>query len=413
MMKKTFLTIFLFSLTLIAYNQTHNLRYYLDEAVKNSPLLKDYGNQYNSALTDSQLINAAHKPLVEARSQLQYSPAYHSFGYDEVITDGGLYTAVLGISQTIFNRKTLDNKYKSVEIQKNSVNNSVLVSKKELIKIITDQYLTAYSGYTDFMFNKSFLDLFHKENEIVSQFVKNGIAKQTDYLALLLESQNQEILVSQTKGQYIKELMILNQLCGLTDTTFFELPDPQLGITGTADITRLPAYLQYRIDSILIENEKLAIDLQYKPKLNWFADAGFLSSTPWNFYQHFGYSAGISLNIPVYDGKQKNLAKQKLEFDQNSRSAYENNFRKQYIQQINQLESELKSLDNIGSQLSLQLKTSAQLVAALKDQLEAGIIQMTEYINALKNYKNSGRNINLNNVQKLQVINQMNFLLTK
>jgi hypothetical protein len=60
-----------------------------------------------------------------------------------------------------------------------------------------------------------------------------------------------------------------------------------------------------------------------------------------------------------------------------------------------------------------QLSTSDQLVTALKDQLEAGIIQMTEYINAIKNYKTINRNINLINVQKLQVINEMNFLLTK
>jgi hypothetical protein len=60
-----------------------------------------------------------------------------------------------------------------------------------------------------------------------------------------------------------------------------------------------------------------------------------------------------------------------------------------------------------------QLKTSDQLVNALKGQLEAGIIQMTEYINAIKNLKNISRNINLIKMQKLQVINEMNFLLTQ
>jgi hypothetical protein len=60
-----------------------------------------------------------------------------------------------------------------------------------------------------------------------------------------------------------------------------------------------------------------------------------------------------------------------------------------------------------------QLSTSDQLVKALKDQLEAGNIQMTEYINAIKNNKTVNRNINLINVQKLQVINEMNFLLTQ
>jgi hypothetical protein len=60
-----------------------------------------------------------------------------------------------------------------------------------------------------------------------------------------------------------------------------------------------------------------------------------------------------------------------------------------------------------------QLKTSDQLVKALKDQLEAGIIQMTDYINALKNFRTMSRNLNMVNIQKLQVINEINFLLTQ
>ena len=60
-----------------------------------------------------------------------------------------------------------------------------------------------------------------------------------------------------------------------------------------------------------------------------------------------------------------------------------------------------------------QVETAKQLVNALKEQLESGNIQMTEYINAVKNYKTISRNINMVNVQKLQVINEMNFLLTQ
>jgi hypothetical protein len=60
-----------------------------------------------------------------------------------------------------------------------------------------------------------------------------------------------------------------------------------------------------------------------------------------------------------------------------------------------------------------QQKTSDQLVIALKEQLEAGIIQMTEYINAIRNFKSISRNMNMINVQKLQVINEINFLLTQ
>ena len=413
-MLRRFPLIFFFSgLTLISYNQSRNLEFYLNQGIHNSPLLNDYRNQISSAVADSLIIGAAKKPLIEAKSQLLYSPYYHNFGYDEVITNGGTYTAVVGVTQNIFNNKEISNKYNSVDIQKQLVNNSSMISANELNKLITEQYLTAFSGYSDLIFNKTFLELSKKENVLVKQFVKNGVYKQTDYLALLVETQSQEILVRQLESQYRKDLSSLNELCGLNDSSWFELVKPELKINGTPDISKFPAFLQYKIDSVRIENEKAAIDIRYRPKFSWFADAGFLTSNPWNFYSHLGYSAGISLNVPVYDGKQRSIEKQKLEIDQDTRKTYENNYQKLYFQQIRQLTNELKALNEMQSRLDDQLNTADQLVKALKEQLEAGIIQMTEYINAIKNYKTIFRNVNLINVQKLQVVNELNFLLTR
>ena len=413
-MYRRLVLIFLFScFAVIARNQSRNLDFYLQEGLKNSPLLNDYRNQLSSAISDSLLIRAAKMPLVEAKSQLQYSPVYDNFGYDEVITDGGNYSAVMGVSQRIFNKKALDNKYKSVSLQKLSIDNSSRLSAFELNKIITDQYLTVFSIYSDLLFNRTFLKLSRDENEIVELFVKNGVCKQTDYLSFLLETQSQDILVNQLDGLFKKEQLILNKLCGINDTVFFDLEEPHLEIRGSPDLLKSPGYIQYKIDSLRIENEKSALDLQYKPRVNWFADAGILTSNPWNFYQHFGYSAGISLNIPVYDGKQKNIEKQKLELNENSRRNYEESYRKQYFQQIQQLYEELKTLNKTSAQTEKQLETSEQLVKALKGQLEKGIIQMTEYINAIKNFRAINRNLILVNIRKLQVINEMNFLFTQ
>jgi outer membrane protein TolC len=413
MFRRLFLVFFLSFLTLLAFNQTHNLEFYLDEGIHNSPLLNDYRNQIKSASSDSLLIRAAKKPLVEVKSQLLYSPSYRNFGYDEIITDQGNYTAVMGVSQPLFNKRETNNKYEAVDIQKRTLNNSSQISIIELKKVITDQYLTSFASYTDFLFNKNFLELLEKENVIVKQLVNNGIAKQTDYLSLLVETQSEEMLVTQIKSQYRKDLMVLNQLCGLNDSTWYELTDPVIEMKGTPDITKSPAYIQYKIDSIRIENEKAAIDIRYRPKINWFADVGFLTSNPWNFYNHFGYSAGVSLNIPVYDGKQRGIEKQKLGFNENSRQAYMDTYYKQYFQQIQRLNLELSSLNEMSSQVENQLRTSEQLVNTLKEQLEEGIIQMTEYINAIKNFKTTSRSINLIKMQKLQVINEMNFLLTQ
>ena len=89
------------------------------------------------------------------------------------------------------------------------------------------------------------------------------------------------------------------------------------------------------------------------------------------------------------------------------------NYKKQYSMQFMQLSNELKSLNETLDQTENQLKTSGQLVNILKDQLEAGLIQMTEYINAIRNYKTINSSRNLIAVQKLQIINEMNFLLTQ
>jgi outer membrane protein TolC len=413
-MNKWLLTALLIQVNIaVIYGQSRNLDFFITEGVKNSPLLNDYRNQISAAYTDSLLTRAAKMPQVEARSQLQYFPVYDHFGYDEVITDGGNYAGVLGVSQSIFNKKTNENRYNSIALQKQSLGISSALTTLELKKLITDQYLAAYTVYNDLQFNIRFLVLSKEENEIVRSFAENGICKQTDYLSLLVETQSQEIIVRQLEGDYKKELIMLNKICGLNDTLPVNLEIPVILKQGIPDISGSPAYRQFKTDSLKIENDKSAIDLRYRPKVSWFADAGFLTSNPWNFYNHFGYSAGLSLSIPVYDGRQRDMEKKKLALSEESRRAYEENYRIQYSQQVRQYSEQLNTLDETILQTNRQLETSEHLVKVLRQQLEAGIVIMTDYINAIKNYRNINRNLLLLNIQKLQVINQMNFVMTQ
>ncbi len=413
MHKRSLFLLILICLPVIAFNQTRNLSYYIDKGLQNSPLLKDYSNQISSALVDSLLIRATKLPQVEARSQLLYSPVYGKFGYDEVVTDGGLYTGVVGVSQNILNRRDINNRYQSVNIQRQSVVNSAKITVADLKRMITAQYLAAFADLNELAFNKSSLELTRREIEIVTRFVSQGLFKQTDLLSLQIETQTQEILVNQLTSQYEKDLRQLNQLCGTDDTETGEISFPDLTLNGTADINRSPLFLQYRIDSLRIENEKQAVDVKYLLKMNWFADAGFLSSTPWNFYTHFGYSAGVGLSIPIYDGHQRVQEKQKLAIAENTRSAYRNTFKTQYDQQIRQFTDELKALQSITSQLEKQLSSSQQLVSALRGQLETGLIQMTEYITAIKNLRSINKSLSDNRIRIQLVINELNYLVTQ
>ncbi|HVN58157.1 MAG TPA: TolC family protein [Bacteroidales bacterium] len=393
--------------------QVKSLQQFINDGLARSPLLKDLSNQVASLAYDSALVRALRKPQIEARSVLQYIPVYSGFGYDEVVTDHGNYQGAVGLSQDIFRRKETGNRLQAVNIERKSINNTSKISANELTKLITEQYLLALSAYNDYTFNSSFLVLLNTENEIVKQLASKGVYRQTDYISLLVETQTQGILVKQMRNDYSGSLKQLNALCGINDTSSIELIMPELSVKGSPDFLNSPSYRQYEIDSLRIANEKSAVDIRYRPKVSWFADAGFLSHDLMSFYSHFGYSAGISLSLPIYDGNQRKLEKQKLEIEENSRGNYRNNFRVKYIMETSRLTDEMNSEKSILSDLESQLKTSGELLRTLKSELESGLIQMTEYLVAVRNHRLINKSLSDSRIRILQIITELNYIINQ
>jgi outer membrane protein TolC len=413
-MRKAAAAIVIFcSVSVSAFAQLKTLDSYINDGLAASPLLKDLSNQYSSTVFDSALIRAAKKPQVDARSVLQYIPVYGKFGYDDVVTDNGSYQGLVGVSQDIFRKREVNNRLEALGIRRSSLVNSKKITVNELRKIITDQYLTAFSVFSDLTFNTSFLALLNSENDLVRQLAAKGIYRQTDYLSLLLETQTQEILVKKLESDFRGSLRQLNIVCGINDTASYTLELPSIQVSGATDITNSPAFLQYRVDSLRISNDRYAIDIRYRPKLSWFADAGFLSHDLTSFYTHFGYSAGLSFSIPIYDGNQRSIEKQKLEAEENTRSNYRDNFTVRYRQQVLQLNSELVSEKQILESLEKQLKTSESLIRGLKTELEAGLVQMTDYLSAVKNYRFINKALSDSRIRIQQVVSEINYTVNQ
>jgi outer membrane protein TolC len=414
MVIRRFIFFFLISgLSLTGMSQSRDLNYYVQEGLQNSPLIKDLKNQFNSASLDSTIIAAQHKPQVEGRSQLLYSPYNSHFGYDEVITDGGNYQAVAYVSQDLFINKKTGNKYQALGYDKQNLNLSVKLSSAELRKTITDLYLESYSVYSDLLFNVSFLDLMKNENMVVNRFVENGIYSQSDFLALLVETGGQEVIITQLRNQYRKDIMSLNELCGIVDTSEVKLQVPIIESQEKSEISDYLVLRQFSLDSLRIINEREALALRYKPSVNWFADAGILTSNPFNFYKHAGVSAGVSLTVPIYDGHQKKFEADKLSLKEDSRSHYSESRKREYGQIYLSLNRELEGIKQVKSGIEKQLAISDQLVKSLRVQLENGIIKMQDYIVAIKNYRNINRNIILSDIDILRVKNEINYILTR
>ena len=397
----------------VAQAQNRTLEFYISQGNKNSPLLIDFQNQINSAALDSILVKAAQKPQVDANAQLMYAPVFGKLGYDDAITNGGNYSSAVSASQYFLNRNVLNNKYQGIRTQKQSLANQKKVSENDLRRVITNQYLTSYADFSDLSFNESFLKLMLQEKELLKTLVDHGVYKQTDFLSLLIETQTQEMLILQLYAQFKKDFRLLNQVCGINDTGKYALALPVINANAPINIAMSPLLMQYKIDSLKIINDKWAIDLRYKPKFNWFTDAGLMSSTPQNFYQHLGFSAGINFSIPIYDGHQRKYETQKLDIQEDSRSSYQRFFITQYDQQMKQLTDELTSIRQLEQQLKKQTNSSTELITLAKSQLNMGNMPITEFINAVKNYLGINHALNQTQIREFQIINEMNYLLQK
>lgn len=400
--------LFLFFITPCAFSQTQGLETYIQQGLQNSPLLKDYQNQLQSSSLDSVLINAQRKPQANAIGQLLVAPAYSGWGYDGAVTNSGNYLGVASVSQNIFAKKIYAPQYEAVSIEKQSITNTSKISEHDLRKGIVDQYLVAYSSLNALTYTESTYKLLKEEEQLLKHFVQQGIYKQTDYLSFEIAIQSQEIQMRQFQMQYRNDLRQLNLICGINDTAYHVLTAPNIQ-PQVSEKNNSPFLAQFKIDSLKITNQKNLVESNYRPRLSWFADAGFLGSNPALLYKNFGTSFGLNFSMPLYDGKQKKIQYQKLSINESTRTNYQQFFKNQYNQHIVQINMQLAENEQLTAQIQKQIASSETLITMSKQLLNKGELSVTDFIVSIKNYIDVKNQYNQTLLTKLQLINEFNY----
>lgn len=389
--------------------QQQNLDYYLKAGLQNSPLLKDYNNRVKSALIDSMRIKAGQGIQVNASSVNSWAPVVRGWGYDEVKTDIAQLSAVVQVLKDITWSKNLQNKYQAIRLQNQAALLESSISARDLKKTIISQYLLAYSDQQFYELNSEVLALLKQEEKIVRELAENGLYRQTEYLSFIVNMHQQELIACQYGFQFRTDLETLNYLCGINDTARFVLAVPDLTPDYSPEIRNTLFYRQFMIDSLRLINAGRQIDLEYQPKLSLFADGGYLSSlasTPW---KNFGASAGLSLTVPIYDGKQKRMQHDQIAISESTRSGYQNFFENQYSQQISVLLHQLASIGKITEKTMEQLTYTKALVDANRVLLNTGDISVTDYLLSVNNYLNAKNLLIEKSAERFRIINELNY----
>lgn len=410
-MAKPFLFLLLtISFATNGFTQPRTLEYYLSKGLAGSPLLNDIENQLSTSGIDSILVLCGYKPQVVVTSQALIAPAGNNIGYDEAITNGGNYAAVIGVKQSLFNEKDKKAQLENISLLKQSIEVNRKISISDLKKTITQQYITAFADFSQIQFIRKSIQMLTDQQKAVKYLVEGGIYQELDLINLAIGIKAQEIAGKQAFIQFKNDVAFLNLISGILDTTTVQLARPELELTNLFDIRQSPVILQLKVDSLRNCNAKYMVDLNYRPKLEAFADAGFMAVKPLNIPRNFGASFGLNFSIPVYDGKQRLQEYKKLEIAEKSRMLYRDFYSTQYWQQYRQLHEQLRLTDELIRDIGSQLTQQLQLIDLYKVEIEKGLVSFTDFLVAVNNYSDTRNSMTVAEMNHLQLINQLNFL---
>lgn len=407
-MRTLILYIFLL-LSIASFSQKREVNFFIEKALLNAALLDDLNNQSSSLSIDSLLYKANLKPQLKAIVFANYAPVINNFGYDTAISNGQNGSAVVSFSQRIFGKSQKNNQLAAITLLKDKVDINKKITKNDIVKAIRLQYIVAFSDNNQFLNLQKQFGLLNTELEILKKFTQKSIYKQTDYLLFLSTVKQQELILLQMKYQFENDLGVLNYLSGTNEKSAIVLTQPEMELKPLIAPGSSIYNQQFEIDSLSIQNQKENIANNYKPSVLLLADAGYNSTLIGQSYKNFGNSVGFNLSIPIYDGNQRKLQTTKNELALETNTAYKKQFERQFKQQQEQLVLKLSQNEMINDQLQIQLKINTTLLEAFNKLLVTGNASIPDFVISLGNSLSIANAIAQNNVERLVLINELNY----
>ncbi len=408
-MKNISLIIFILVLADSSHAQTRSLEYYINHAFATSPLLDEYRNQIELNRLDSQIFRASLKTQVNFLSYNYYAPIINGYGYDEPISNIANASALVQASRNFISKNNLSTQLQSLSFANRSLSDTLQYTEREVKKAIADQYILVYGNLLALNFKKEILDLLMKEDITLKKLTQNNVYKQADYLAFYVNLQQYELDYMQSAILYEADFRTLNYLAGIRDTTLYNLEKPELNENLHFEFNNSVFYKKYVNDSLLIENEKMLIKYEYRPKFGAFTNAGYNSTMQITPLKNFGFSAGFMLSVPIYDAHQKNIKYSKLDIKERTRVNNREFYSSQYSQQISQLKKQLVETDKLTEKVHEQVAYVKSLITESQRLLKTGDYPIPDLLSEINNYLIATNMLHHNLVSRLYIINQLHY----
>lgn len=388
-----------------------DLSYYIKTAQSNSPILNEYNNQIFANRIDSLKLRATYGFIVTGEGIATYAPIVKGWGYDNALSNGQSLFSGVRVAKEFISRNNLNTRLENYKISIEQQLAQKDISIQTLNQQITDQYIATYSSQQLYELNQEIIYLLKQEDIVLKELTQATVFKQTDYLSFKVILQQNELALQQQTADWQNNYILLNYLSGVVDTTFVKLNPPDIDDTVSSSFEASMYAKAFKADSLKLANDAKIIEYNYRSKVTAFSDGGYWSSFVISPYKNFGFSIGLAITLPIYDGHQKKMLIEQNQLSLQTRQKYLSQTQHQYQQKVLQLKIQIGQYERMIITANEQINYARTLVEANARQLPTGDVKMVDFILSIDNLLNLKANIIQFNTMLFRLRNQLKYLI--
>lgn len=378
---------------------------YIEAARKHSPLIADCRNRQQIDRAELKRLEAfyTHSRLEASGDYLFVPVISHDngrtafkwnaqsdddyYGYDLGESSGHLHAGVTW-TKPLLGGSALKVAGEQARINRQMADNDIGLEEHQLERTVTELYLLCLLDKAQIDFADTIAAIIDRQTAVMRRLAAGGLARQTDIKLLRIEREAWDAQKTAGRQSYRAHLMDLNLLCGIDDTTTRLLPE----ISIATALPALPAPgsgsrfdEKFRLDSLNETAALKAFNLQYKPRLDLFVNAGMQTGAFAGWYRHFGWSAGLTFAVTLSDGRQRQWKERQTRLRLQTIAAYRDHAALQRRLRIAQSLGEIKKYDEREQALRRQLADYDEVMKDYSRVIAAGQMSTLDYITLLRN----------------------------
>ena len=356
----------------------------------------------NNAIYSAQLahdeVGRSALPQMKVEGKAMNAPNSDHFGYDPAVTDGGQFSAQVGVQELLFDggARSLRGDQVTVDIDRLSIEQRRI--KRDLKYRVTITFLDVLQEQSEMTLEQQRVDELANYLELVNRLFHGGGVNYTDVLKTQVSVENARVTLQKAVQAYVVAKISLAETMNMPDDTAFTIT----GAIETTDSVAVDSLLQHvLIDSVsnldlqianfAVRRSLFDVDIartERLPSISLSGDVGILSSgdnlrlPPDQRVSTFGYSVGISIENLLFNWGMTDLRVQQRQLDaENVRLSYEQQ-RRAFIADAGRLRTQIRSVVDQLHSLNRTLSVAEDNYTLTKAQYAGGGTTALEVLSA-------------------------------